>query len=138
MAMTGSQDENNDPDVEYRFYVYDDEDPTDPRYAFYMRVRDGGELPLYDRPPEGEGMWHDPEPGSDQYGAVAPTTAFKEIVTGLLGDGVDAGEVAALPAHEEHFARVVHGTANQSPDNLPDPVWSFVHRCRQEVFLDAE
>lgn len=117
---------------EYEFYIYDDDDPTDPRFSFWMYFEDAGGMCLYDRPPEGAGMWLSPERDSD-YTPTKPTDEFKEVLADLLGDGVDAGAVAELPAHEEYFFRVIHGTVDENPDGIPDPVWRWMHACAKEV-----
>lgn len=115
---------------DWAFYVYDGA-VEDPRFSFWLEYRDEGTgMCLYDRPPEGDGMWLDPDIGGD-YEPQEPTTEFEQVLSSLLGDGVDAGKVAALPAHEEYFIRVIHGTVEENPGGLPNMVWSYMHDCRE-------
>lgn len=117
-------------DEEFVFYVYED-DFEDPRFSFWLEVpADGTGMCLYDRPPEGDGMWLDPEIGGD-YGAVEPTDEFEQVLAQLMGDGIDAGRLADLPAHEDYFVRVIHGTIDENADGIPNVVWSYLHECAE-------
>jgi hypothetical protein len=111
---------------DFVFYVYDD-DPEDPRFSFWLETGDGG-MSLYERPPDGEGMWLDPEPGSD-YGQVEPSDELRGVVHDLIREGVDTERVAELPAHERHFVQVISGTIEEAEDRIPSPVWHWIHRC---------
>lgn len=113
--------------TEYVFFIYE-EDVTDPRFSFWLQTEEAGGMALYDRPPEGAGMWLDPEPGSD-YDPLEPTDEFEECLAELIRDGVDAGRVAELPSHEEYFYRVIHGSIDENPDGIPNPVWAYMHDC---------
>ena len=116
-------------DAEFVFYVYDD-DPEDPRFSFWMETGDGG-MSLYERPPDGAGMWLDPDPGSD-HDAVPPTDGLRDAVAELLNDGIGVDEVADLPAHERYFLQVIHGTNDENPGAIPGPVWHWMERCAGE------
>lgn len=122
--------------TEHIFYVYE-QDVEDPRFSFWIETEEAGGMALYDRPPEGAGMWLDPNDESD-YDGVDPTEAFEEVVAALLGDGVDAGKVAELPPHEEYFFRVIHGTIDENPDGVPNAIWAYMHDCAEEVAVQEE
>ena len=115
--------------AEFVFYVYDD-DADDPRFSFWMEFGDSG-MSLYERPPDGAGMWLDPEPGSD-HDAVAPSDDLRDAVAELLDDGIDAEVVETLPAHERYFLQVIHGTNVENPGGIPGPVWHWMERCAAE------
>jgi len=118
-------------DVEFVFYVYDD-DQEDPRFSFWMYTADGETgMSLFEKPPDGEGKWLCPERKSE-YDGTQPTEELRRIMAMLLGDGVEAGGVRQLPAHEEHMFRYIHGTAAENPDALPGPVWAFMQDCERE------
>jgi len=117
---------------EFVFYTYND-DGDDPRFSFWIETSDGSGMSLYERPPDGHGMWLKPSEGSD-HDAVDPTPQLKEVVAELVNDnGVPAGKIHDLPAHERYFVQVIHGTVNEHPDAMPDPVWGWMHDCAEEV-----
>jgi hypothetical protein len=118
---------------EFVFYVYED-DPDDPRFSFWREGDETGRS-LYERPPDGRGMWLDPEIGSD-YGSVEPTDDLKRVIAGLLDGGVDGEEIMELPAHERHFVQVLHGTNVDNPGAIPGPVWDWMERCESEAAAD--
>jgi hypothetical protein len=119
---------------EFVFYVYDD-DPDDPRFSFWIEGDETGRS-LYERPPDGRGMWLDPEIGSD-YGSVEPTRELKRVIAGLLDGGVDSEDIIDLPPHERHFVQVLHGTNVDNPGGIPGPVWDWMERCESEVSADV-
>jgi hypothetical protein len=116
--------------VNFVFYVYDD-DEDDPRYSFWLE-RDERGRSLYERPPDGRGMWLDPDIGGD-YEPVEPTEDLKQVIAGMLNAGIDGGEIIDLPAHERHFVQVLHGTNSDKPGAIPAPVWGWMKRCESEV-----
>lgn len=116
---------------EFVFYLYD-EDDEDPRFSFWVETSDGSGMSLYERPPDGDGMWLKPSEGSD-HDAVEPTSGLKTIVAELMGNDVDADRVHDLPPHERYFVQVIHGTIEQNPDAIPDPVWSWMLDAETEV-----
>lgn len=117
---------------EFVFYVYDD-DPDDPRFGFWLETEDGEGMSLYERLPDGDGMWLKPSKGSD-YGAVEPSADLKSAIEGLLGDGVSVDAINDLPAHERYFVQVIHGTIDENPDAIPAPVWGWMdHVAAAEV-----
>jgi len=116
--------------VNFVFYVYDD-DEDDPRYSFWLE-RDETGRSLYERPPDGRGMWLDPEIGGD-YASVEPTEDLKQVIAGLLNGGIDGGQITDLPAHERDFVQVLHGTNTNNPGGIPAPVWDWMERCESEV-----
>jgi len=120
---------------EFVFYVYDDDDPDDPRFSFWLEGDETGRS-LYERPPDGRGMWLDPEVGGD-YGSVEPTDGLKQVIAALLDGGVDGEAIMDLPAHERHFVQVLHGTNVDNPGAIPDPVWDWMHSCAEEVAVDV-
>jgi len=117
-------------DTEFEFFVYED-DEDDPRFSFWMQLESEG-MCLYDRPPEGAGMWLSPDRESD-YEPETPTDDLREIVAALLGGGFEATRLADLPSHEQYFVQVLHGTVEENPDGLPAPVWHWMHECAAEV-----
>jgi hypothetical protein len=119
--------------AEFEFFVY--EDGEDPRFSFWMQLESEG-MCLYDRPPEGAGMWLSPDRESD-YEAVTPTEELREIVAAMLGDGFEAERLDGLPDHERYFVQVLHGTVEENPDGVPAPVWHWMHECASEV-ADAD
>lgn len=128
--------EPGDVTTEYVFYIYDD-DPEDPRFSFWIETSEAGGMSLYERPPDGEGKWLKPSKGSD-YGAVEPTDELRKYVAKFVaGDGVPAEDVHDLPAHERHFFQVIHGTIDEKPHAVPDPVWEWMNDCVKEVTADA-
>jgi len=120
---------------DFVFYVYDDDDPDDPRFSFWMEMDDTG-MSLYERPPDGEGKWLKPSSDSD-YGGVEPSEDLKRVIAALLEDGIDGEKIVELPPHERHFVQVIHGTNVQNPDAIPGPVWSWMHTCAEEVEADV-
>ncbi|MFW6039656.1 MAG: hypothetical protein ACOC9N_01100 [Gemmatimonadota bacterium] len=118
-------------DTEFVFYVYDD-DPDDPRFGFWLETADGEGMSLYERQPDGDGMWLKPSQGSD-YGAVKPSADLKRTIAELLGDGVSITTVRKLPPHERYFVQVIHGTIEEKPDAIPDPVWYWMNETAAEV-----
>lgn len=117
-------------DTEFAFYIYEDEDPSDPRFSFWMYSDDAG-MSLFERPPDGQGKWLCPERKSDS-DSVPPSEEFKQIMAMLMGDGVDAGGVRQLPPHEEYLFRCIHGTAEENPEAIPGPIWAFMSECERE------
>lgn len=111
---------------EFVFYIYE-QDADDPRFSFWLERDDQG-LSLYERPPDGNGMWLKPEVGSD-HDAVAPTEAFERVVAGLMHGGVDGAAVHDLPGHERYFVESILGTIEKDPDALPAPVWGYLNDC---------
>lgn len=118
---------------EFVFYLYDTEDPDDPRFSFWIETTDAEGMSLYERPPDGHGMWLKPSEGSD-HDAVAPSDDLQRVVAGLLDDeGVPAGRIHDLPSHERYFVQVLHGTIEQNADAIPSPVWGWIHECSEAV-----
>ena len=117
--------------ADYAFYIYED-DPEDPRFSFWMHVEDGNGLSLYERPPEGHGMWLKVEEGSD-HERVEPSDSLKGVIADLLDDGVEGGEILDLPPHERYFVQVIHGTVEDNPDSIPAPVWHWMNSVADEV-----
>src|SRR6056297_747518 len=112
---------------EFVFYIYDDNDPEDPRFSFWLETSDGEGMSLYERLPDGKGMWLKPSEGSD-YGAVEPTAELKAVVAVLVGgESLPVERVVALPPHERYFVQVIHGTVDENPDAIPAPVWGWMH-----------
>jgi len=126
-----SEDKHSTSETEYKFYLYE-QDPDDPRFSFWMSLDGAGEMALYDRPPEGDGMWLCPDDNSD-YGGQAPSETFENLLGQLMGNGIDVGELTTLPPHEEYFVRVIHGTVEQNPDGIPSPLWAYMHDCHEEL-----
>jgi len=125
--MTQANDDTIDAaDYSYVFYIYED-DEEDPRFSFWMESESDG-ISLYERPPDGQGMWLKIDTGSD-YGKVVPTDEFESIIAGLMGDGVDGTRVDDLPSHERFFTKAIFGTIEQNPDAIPGPVWNYLHEC---------
>lgn len=120
----------SDADPEFEFFVYEN-DFDDPRFSFWLQLEEEG-MCLYDRPPEGAGMWLKPDRESD-YDPEVPSEDLREIVAALLGDGFEASRLEDLPAHERHFVQVLHGTVDENPDGVPAPVWHWMHDCAAEV-----
>ena len=118
-------------DHEFVFYLYE-QDEDDPRFSFWLETSDGSGMLLYERPPDGHGMWLKPSEGSD-HDAVEPSDELKEIIAELMGNDVDADRVHGLEPHERYFVQVVHGTVEQNPDAIPDPVWGWMHDVSEEV-----
>lgn len=117
---------------EFVFYVYDD-DPDDPRFGFWLEFDDRTGMSLYERTPEGAGMWLKPSAGSD-HDATTPTDELEAIVAELVNtDGVPAKRVDDLPSHERFFVGVIHGTIEQKPDGVPDPVYTWMNECAERV-----
>jgi len=117
------------PEAEFEFFVYDDEEA---RYSFWMQMGDAG-MALYDRPPEGHGMWLSPERDSD-YEPETPSEELREIAAKLVAkEQVPTEKIGDLEPHEKHFVQVIHGTVNNEPDSLPDPVWGWMHDCKDEM-----
>lgn len=120
----------------YVFYVYDD-DPEDPRFSFWIETAEAGGMSLFERPPDGAGMWLKPSK-DDEHDAVEPSDELRQLVAEFVaGDGVPASRVQQLPAHERHFFEVVHGTIREKPDAIPDPVWDWMEGSVTEVTADA-
>lgn len=113
----------------YKFYIYE-ESEDDPRFSFWMSVDGAGEMCLYDRPPEGAGMWLSPDENSD-HGYQEPSEVFEQTIAQLLGDGIDVAKLQDVEPHEEYFIRVIHGTVDENPDGIPDPVWAYMHDCKE-------
>lgn len=122
---------------EYRFYVYE-QCEDDPRYALYLSVVGAGELCIYDRPPEGAGMWHSTEQASD-HSHIDPSDTLVGIL-GRLADGerIHVDELEPLAGHERHFVQVVHGTVAQADATLPGEAREFLTRCRDQMEGDDE
>lgn len=119
-------------DYQMVFYVYES-DVEDPRFSFWLENLDEESgVCLYDRPPEGAGMWLDPDIGGD-YEPTTPTDDFEQVLADLMGDGVDAGKVAELPSHEEYFFRVIHGTIDANPEGVPEAIWTYLHNSKERV-----
>lgn len=116
---------------EFVFYLYD-EDEEDPRFSFWLETTDGSGMSLYERPPDGHGMWLKPSQGSD-HDAVEPTDELKEIVAALLEDEIPVERLFDLPAHERYFVQLIHGTIDENPDAIPNPVWGWMHDSAEEV-----
>jgi len=118
---------------EFVFYIYDDADPDDPRFSFWLETSDGNGMSLYERLPDGKGMWLKPSEGSD-YGAVEPTTMLKRVVADLINDEqVSTQWLTQLPPHERYFVQVIHGTVDENPKAIPEPVWVWMHDAAAEV-----
>lgn len=115
---------------EFVFYIYDD-DADDPRFGFWLETEEGG-MSLYERPPDGEGKWLDPDGGGD-YDGVEPTDDLKNVIRALFDDGIDGATVADLPPHERHFVQVIHGTNAENPGAIPAPVWHWMNDVAAEV-----
>jgi len=112
---------------EFVFYIYSDEDPEDPRFSFWLETSDGEGMSLYERLPDGKGMWLKPSEGSD-YGAVEPTADLKAVIADLInGESLPVERVVELPPHERYFVQVIHGTVDENPDAIPEPVWGWMH-----------
>ena len=127
---------SNEVDREFVFYIYED-DEVDPRFSFWLETSDGNGMSLYERPPDGAGMWLKPSAGSD-HDSVAPTDELKAVVAKLLDSDVSADAVHSLPPHERYFVQVIHGTINEvSADNIPDPVWGWMWDCA-DWHVDSE
>jgi len=126
----GSQSKTRTERSEFEFYVYEQDD-EDPRFSFWVQHGDTG-FCVYDRPPEGVGMWLKLERESD-YEPSPPSEGLKHALGAVMNGGVDAEVVEALPPHERHFFQVVYGTTEEHPDAIPAPVWDFMHRCADEV-----
>lgn len=120
-----------DAHVEYTFYVYE-QDEDDPRFSFWLEMADAGGMALYDRPPEGAGMWLCPEQKTD-YESTAPSTAFEDVIGELAAGGIDADRLDDLAAHERYFVQVLHGTIAENPDGIPEPVWVYIDECRRRA-----
>jgi len=123
----------SDTSTEFVFYLYDD-DPDNPRFSFWLEGDETGRS-LYERPPDGVGMWLDPEVGGE-YEPVNPTDELKRVIAALLNDGIDGKEILELPAHELHFVQVLHGTNVENPGAIPEPVWDWMIQCESEVLAD--
>jgi len=85
-------------------------------------------MSLYERPPDGAGMWLKPSEGSD-HDAVEPTDELKDVVANLMDSDVSAERVHRLDPHERYFVQVLHGTIEQNAEAIPDPVWSWMNDC---------
>jgi hypothetical protein len=118
-----------DDDPEFEFFVY--EDGADPRFSFWMQLDTEG-MCLYDRPPEGAGMWLNPDRESD-YEPVTPSEDLRKIVAAMLGEGFEAERLDDLPSHEKYFVQVLHGTVEENADALPAPVWHWMHECARNL-----
>ncbi|WP_337653208.1 hypothetical protein [Halomontanus rarus] len=118
------------PGHEFVFYIYDD-DPEDPRFSFWIETTHAGGMSLYERPPEGAGMWLKPETGSD-HESVDPTDEFEGVIADLMGGGLEGERILDLPAHERYFVQAIHGTAEEDPDAIPAPVWGYMHDVAAE------
>lgn len=117
---------------EFVFYLYE-QDADDPRFSFWIETSDAGGMSLYERPPDGAGMWLKPSEGSD-HDAVEPSAELKRVIAEFIGgDGVPVERVDELPVHEKYFVQVLHGTIEDNPDAVPDPVWGWMHDCAEEV-----
>ena len=121
-------------DSEFVFYVYNDDD-EDPRFSFWYLFEDSG-MSMYERPPDGQGMWLKPSQDSD-YGGEQPTDALREVIAQLMGDGIHTDALDELPAYERHFVQVIHGTVEQNPDGIPNPVWSWMYECADQLAESA-
>ena len=129
-----SETATDEVEHEFVFYIYDDEqDSDDPRFSFWLETSDGNGMSLYERLPDGKGMWLKPSEGSD-YGAVEPTSGLKNAVADLVSGGQVATQwLTQLPSHEQYFVQTIHGTVEENPDAIPDPVWGWMHDCAEEV-----
>ncbi|ELY96523.1 hypothetical protein C484_00820 [Natrialba taiwanensis DSM 12281] len=116
---------------EFVFYLYE-EDEEDPRFSFWLETSDGSGMSLYERLPDGQGMWLKPSEGSD-HGAVEPTDELKAVISELMANDVSADRVHDLAPHERHFVQGIHGTVDQNPDAIPNPVWGWMHDAAEEV-----
>jgi len=126
--------EHNDTDAqspEFRFYVYRD-NPDAPRFSFWVVIGDTG-MSLFERPPDGRGMWLSPDSEGSMYEYQTPTDELKSVLAALMGDGVDRDRVENLAPHERHFAEVIIGTVDEKPEAVPGPVWDFMHDCKDEI-----
>jgi len=122
--------EGEQHDADYEFYVYEE---GEPRYSFWMYRGDRG-MCLYDRPPEDHGMWLKPQRDHSDYEPDEPTKTLRKIVATLVAqEEVDAELLKELPPHEQHFVQVLHGTANDKPEAMPDSVWSWMWDCHDEL-----
>jgi hypothetical protein len=119
---------DSNTDFEYVFYVYD-QDETDPRFSFWMETENSG-ISLFERPPDGQGMWLNPNDESS-YSGTEPTQKFEWAIAALMGDGIEGSELVDLPGHERYFISVVHGTVDENPDAIPNPVWEYMHDCKE-------
>jgi hypothetical protein len=118
------------PQPEFEFFVYDD-DPDDPRFSFWAQHGDSG-VCVYDRPPEGVGMWLKLKRDSD-YDAVKPSDELIDIVARSRSESVEPEAVEALPPHERYFFQAIHGTATENPEAIPAPVWEFIDDCERRA-----
>jgi len=117
---------SDDNGKRYVFYTYNDSD-DDPRFSFWMLMGGHG-MSLYERPPDGQGMWLKPNIDSD-YDPTEPTDALGDIAADLVGQReVSLERVEELPTHERHFVKVIHGTIDKNPDAVPGPVWAWMWR----------
>jgi len=113
---------------EFVFYIYDyDED--DPRFSFWVETKDDG-MSLYERPPDGQGMWLKPSKGSD-HDSVEPSDELETVVAQLLESGVEAERVKELSPHERYFVQSIHGTIEKNPDAVPGPVYDWMQECAE-------
>lgn len=118
------------PGHEFVFYIYDD-DPEDPRFSFWIETTNAGGMSLYERPPEGAGMWLKPETGSD-HSSVEPSDEFEAVIADLMDGGLEGARILELPPHERHFVQVIYGTVEENPDAIPEPVWGYMHDVAEE------
>jgi len=125
-----TENETGSVEHEFVFYLYD-EDEDDPRFSFWIETSDGSGMSLYERPPDGHGMWLKPSEGSD-HDAVEPTDDLKAVIAELLAGDVSADRVHDLEPHERYFVQVIHGTVDQNPDAIPEPVWGWMHDAAEE------
>lgn len=127
--MPSEGDGSGEQEFEWEFFVYDKDAQ---RYSLWLQQGDEG-VCLYDRPPEGDGMWLSPERDTDK-DPVEPSEHLKTLLGELVGqENVEQTEVQVLDAHERHFFEVVHDTANENPDGIPYPVWDWMWGCREEL-----
>jgi len=112
--------------TEFVFYVYDEGD--DPRYGFWMLMGDNRSISLYERPPEGNGMWLKLAQDESDYASIEPTDELLKLL-GEFGAGneIAAERVDELPSHEQHFVSVIHGTAEENIDAIPNPIQTLMH-----------
>lgn len=125
-----------DGDHEYRFYVYDDSG-EEPRYSFWISKDGEGQVALYDKPPEGHGMWLGVDEDSE-YDYEPPSEQLEETVANLMGDGVPGEDLEQLESHERHFATILLGTINEKPKAVPSTVWGWMHDCADRHDVEVE
>lgn len=127
-TTTAEETDFGDGEVEYVFYIYDEE-PEDIRYAFWAHMEDIA-VSLFERTPD-NGIWINHDPVKSDYAGVEPTETLREVIGDLFTEeGLDPEIFEELPEHEKDFVGLIYGTITEE-GTIPDMMWEFLRECKK-------